>query len=100
MVYFRTEKLFEGRPNIIDSILNKEIQLIVNTPIGKQSQYDDSYIRKAAIKYRIPYITTITAALASVKGIAAYKANRFKQDSLKSLQEYHGCGDRQENKGE
>lgn len=94
------KKLFEGRPNIIDSILNKEIQLIVNTPIGKQSQYDDSYIRKAAIKYRIPYITTITAALASVKGIAAYKANRFKQDSLKSLQEYHGCGDRQENKGE
>ncbi|NLG89440.1 MAG: carbamoyl-phosphate synthase large subunit [Clostridiaceae bacterium] len=85
------KKLFEGRPNIIDSILNKEIQLIVNTPIGKQSQTDDSYIRKAAIKYRIPYITTITAALASVKGIAAYKANRLKQDSLKSLQEYHGC---------
>ena len=87
------KKLFEGRPNIIDNILNKEIQLVVNTPIGKQSQTDDSYIRKAAIKYGIPYITTITAALASVKGIAAYKANRIKQDSLKSLQEYHGCSD-------
>ncbi|MBL7215092.1 MAG: carbamoyl-phosphate synthase large subunit [Phycisphaerae bacterium] len=79
-------KVYEGRPNIIDRIKNKEIQLIINTPIGKQSQYDDSYIRKAAIKYKIPYITTATAAAASAKGIAA----KQKSDTeVKSLQEYH-----------
>ncbi len=90
-------KLYEGRPNIIDCILNKDIHLIVNTPVGKQSQYDDSYIRKAAIKYKIPYITTITAALASVKGIAAYRETHPNEDSIKSLQEYHGS---EEMKGE
>ena len=82
-------KLYEGRPNIADAILNKEIQLVVNTPVGKQSQYDDSYIRKTAIKHKIPYITTITAALASVKGIAAYRADHVKEDKVKSLQDYH-----------
>jgi carbamoyl-phosphate synthase large subunit len=49
-------KIYEGRPNITDAIKNGEIQLVINTPSGKQSQYDDSYIRKAAIKYKIPYI--------------------------------------------
>ncbi len=79
-------KVYEGRPNIIDCIKNKEIQLIINTPIGKQSQHDDSYIRKAAIKYKIPYITTATAAAATAKGIAA----KLKRDAdVKSLQEYH-----------
>jgi carbamoyl-phosphate synthase large subunit len=83
------KKLYEGRPNIADSILNKEIGLVVNTPIGKQSQYDDSYIRKTAIRYKIPYITTITAALASAKGIAAYRKDHLKEDKVKSLQDYH-----------
>jgi len=83
------KKLYEGRPNIIDSIMNKEIQLIINTPIGKQSQHDDSYIRKTAIKYKIPYITTLTAALASAKGIKAYKETHIQEDNVKSLQEYH-----------
>jgi len=79
-------KVYEGRPNIIDEIKNKGIHLIINTPVGKQSQYDDSYIRKAAIKYKIPYITTATAAAATAKGIAA----RQKYDTdVKSLQEYH-----------
>ncbi len=85
----RVNKMFEGRPNIADSILNREIQLVVNTPVGKQSQYDDSYIRKTAIKLKIPYITTITAALASAKGIAAYRKDHVKEDKVKSLQEYH-----------
>jgi len=85
----KVKKMFEGRPNIVDLILNGEIQLIVNTPAGKQSQHDDSYIRKSAIKYRIPYITTMTAALASVKGIAAYKQNHGTDDKVKSLQSYH-----------
>ncbi len=79
-------KLQEGRPNIDDAIKNGEIQLVINTPIGKASQYDDSYIRKAAIKYKVPYITTAAAASAAAKGIAAFK--RGKSD-VKSLQEYH-----------
>ena len=65
-------KMHEGRPNIMDSIKNGEVQLIVNTPAGKMSKYDDSYIRKAAIKYKIPYITTTAAAAAAAKGIAAF----------------------------
>lgn len=83
------KKIYEGRPHIIDLIMNSEIQLIVNTPSGKQSQYDDSYIRKSAIKYHIPYITTMTAALASVKGIKVYKHDHAKEDKVKSLQSYH-----------
>ncbi len=79
-------KLHEGRPNIDDAIKNKEIQLVINTPIGKASQYDDSYIRKAAIKYKVPYITTLAAASAAAKGIAAFRNGR---SGVKSIQEYH-----------
>lgn len=79
-------KLQEGRPNIVDAIMNSEIQLIVNTPIGKNSQQDDSYIRKTAIKYKVPYITTLAAALASAKGIAAHRKSPV---GVKSIQEYH-----------
>ena len=79
-------KLFEGRPNIADAIKNGEIQLVVNTPIGKQSVHDDSYIRKAAIKYKIPYITTTAAAIAAAKGIAARIQGK---EEIRSLQEYH-----------
>ena len=80
------KKLHEGRPNIIDAITNGRIQLVVNTPIGKLSQHDDSYIRKSAIKYKIPYITTLAAAVAAAEGIAAYRSGG---SSVKSLQEYH-----------
>ncbi|MDQ2084828.1 carbamoyl-phosphate synthase large subunit [Herbivorax sp. ANBcel31] len=83
------KKLHDGRPNIVDGIMNKEIQLVINTPSGKLSQHDDSYIRKAAIKHNIPYITTITAASASAKGIAAYKETQTKDNGVKSLQNYH-----------
>jgi len=83
------KKLYEGRPNILDSITNKEIQLIINTPIGKNSNTDDSYIRKAAIKHKIPYITTITAATASAVGIEAYQEASTKESQAKHLQEYH-----------
>jgi carbamoyl-phosphate synthase large subunit len=79
-------KEHEGRPNITDAIRNKEIQLVINTPEGKQSKYDDSYIRKAAIKYRVPYITTLAAATAAAKGIAAYRDGN---PDVKSLQSYH-----------
>jgi carbamoyl-phosphate synthase large subunit len=80
------KKMHEGRPNIVDGIMNKEIHLVVNTPSGKLSKEDDSYIRKAAIKYKVPYITTLSAALASAKGISAFRKG---QGEVKSVQEYH-----------
>jgi len=83
------KKLYEGRPNILDSISNKKINLIINTPRSKTSELDDSYIRKIAIKNKVPYITTMTAALASVKGISAYIKNNLTEPKKKSLQEYH-----------
>jgi carbamoyl-phosphate synthase large subunit len=79
-------KMHQGRPNIVDAITNGEIQLIINTPAGKLSKYDDSYIRKAAVKHKIPYITTTAAAAAAAKGIAA---SRNKEAQVQSLQEYH-----------
>jgi carbamoyl-phosphate synthase large subunit len=82
-------KMHEGRPNIMDSIKNGEVQLIVNTPAGKMSKYDDSYIRKAAIKYKIPYVTTTAAAAAAAKGIAAFR--EAGSAMVKSLQRYHGA---------
>jgi carbamoyl-phosphate synthase large subunit len=82
----KVQKLQEGRPNVLDKIMNREIALVVNTPSGKNSQFDDSYIRKAAIRYRIPYITTLRAALASAKGIAERRKGAA---GVKSLQEYH-----------
>ena len=79
-------KMHEGRPNIVDAIKNGDIQLVINTPSGKLSEHDDSYIRKAAIKYKIPYITTTAAALAAAKGIAAFRDGKH---TVRSLQEYH-----------
>ena len=81
------DKLHEGRPNVVDIIKNNEVQLVINTPIGKLGKTDDSYIRKAAIKYSIPYITTLAAAVAAARGIAAAKE---KVAEVKSLQAYHG----------
>jgi carbamoyl-phosphate synthase large subunit len=84
------EKIFKihqgGRPNITDAIKNGEIQLVINTPRGRRGAEDDSYIRRAAIKHRIPYITTTAAALAAAKGIAA---RRQQETGVKSLQDYH-----------
>jgi carbamoyl-phosphate synthase large subunit len=80
------KKQHEGRPNIVDGIMNKEIHLVINTPVGKLSQFDDSYIRKAAIKHKVPYITTMPAALAAAKGIAE---RRDARTQVHSLQGYH-----------
>ena len=79
-------KLQEGRPNITDEITNKQIQLVINTPLGRRGQHDDSYIRKTAIKHKLPYITTLAAAAAAAKGIAAYRRGKA---GVKSLQAYH-----------
>jgi len=79
-------KVHEGRPNIVDAIKNGEIDLLVNTPAGRLSEYDDSYIRKNAIRYKIPYITTTSAALSATNGIRERQNGQYK---VKSLQEYH-----------
>jgi carbamoyl-phosphate synthase large subunit len=79
-------KLHEGRPHLVDEMANKTINLVINTPAGKDSLHDDSYIRKAAIKYKIPYVTTAAAALAAAQGIAAA---RQCSSIVKSLQAYH-----------
>ncbi len=79
-------KLGYGRPDIVDAIKNQEIKLVVNTPSGKESKDDDSYIRKAAIKFNIPYITTTASATAAARGIAK---GRKGQTRVKSLQSYH-----------
>ncbi|MEJ6949522.1 carbamoyl-phosphate synthase large subunit [Natronospora cellulosivora (SeqCode)] len=79
-------KINQGRPNIVDAIKNGDIQLIINTPIGKQGKDDDSYIRSGAIQYKIPYITTTTATKASVNGIAAARKEDY---SVKAIQDFH-----------
>ena len=80
-------KIYEGRPNILDMMTNGDIQLIVNTPIDKASTYDDSYLRRNAIKLKIPYITTMAAAKAAAEGISHVK--RHGGSTLRSLQEWH-----------
>ncbi|MCL2054865.1 MAG: carbamoyl-phosphate synthase large subunit [Oscillospiraceae bacterium] len=82
------KKLYEGRPNIEDAIKNRQLNMVINTPTAsKRSSEDDSYIRKSAIRYNIPYITTLTAALAGAKGIA--ERIRSTGSSICSIQEYH-----------
>ncbi len=83
----KVHKITEGRPNVIDLVVNKQVALVVNTPSGRRdARADDASIRKAAIKYRIPYLTTTAAALASAQGI---RAARESSGGIKSLQSYH-----------
>ena len=79
------KKLNEGRPNVADLIKNREVALIINTPIGRLGKIDDSCIRMLAIQYKIPYMTTIAAAKASAAGI---REALHGDSSPKSLQEY------------
>lgn len=83
----KVKKRFEGRPNVQDLITNGDIQLVINSPVGKDSIYDDSYLRKTAIKAKVPYMTTIAAALATAKGI--HSINKNGNSEVKSLQELH-----------
>ncbi len=80
-------KLQEGRPNILDLITNGKIDLVINTPIGKERNVDDGYLRKAAIKKKVPYMTTMAAAKATVSGIKSMKMPGC--GVVKSLQELH-----------
>ena len=81
------KKMQEGRPNILDMITNGDFDLIINSPVGKDSVHDDSYLRKAAIKAKIPYVTTIAAAKATAKGILYVQ--KHGNGEVKSLQEIH-----------
>ena len=79
-------KVSVGRPHVVDAIKNQEIQLIVNTPSGGETKRDGYEIRRAAIKFNIPYTTTIAGAMAMCKGIAALKKKSL---SVKTIQEYN-----------
>ncbi|KAI4448990.1 Carbamoyl-phosphate synthase large chain [Eubacterium plexicaudatum ASF492] len=83
MVY----KLHEGRPDMRDLITNGKIDLIINTPVGRESHVDDSYLRKAAIKKKVPYMTTMAAAKATVSGILSLK--KHGSSEVRSLQQLH-----------
>ncbi len=83
----KIKKVSEGRPNTLDAITNGEIDLIINSPVGKDSVNDDSYLRKAAIKARVPYMTTIAAAKATASGI--HYVRTHEANEVKSLQELH-----------
>jgi carbamoyl-phosphate synthase large subunit len=81
-------KIGRGRPNVLDLILNKQVDLVLNTPSPRRdAQADGSSIRKAALKYRIPYMTTLAAALMSARGIAAERLSG--KGEVESIQEYH-----------
>lgn len=82
------KKLYEGRPNVLDLITNGDIDLIINSPIGNDSVHDDSYLRKAAIKAKIPYMTTIAAARATAEGILYVR--KAGNGEVHSLQTLHG----------
>jgi carbamoyl-phosphate synthase large subunit len=77
----------EGRPHVVDHLINREIDLVVNTPLGRESHEDDASIRQTALKYDIPCITTLSGAMAAVEGIAAWKAGGLE---VASLQQLHG----------
>jgi carbamoyl-phosphate synthase large subunit len=81
-----TSKLNEGRPNVLDVITNNEVSIVVNTPNDKKGAADDSYIRKAVIKGRIPYMTTMAEAKACIAGLKAVQAGN---SGVKSLQAFH-----------
>ena len=83
-------KIGGGRPDVIDVILNKEVCLVINTPKAKRNYAEDrKTIRKACLKYKVPYITTLAGALAAVKGIESVKNGNGGEGGVKSLQEYH-----------
>jgi carbamoyl-phosphate synthase large subunit len=79
-------KVREARPNVVDAIKNHEIDLIINTPLGQRSRFDEYAIGRSAIKYRVPLITTLSAAEAIVRGLRSYKKKPL---DYKCLQDYY-----------
>ncbi len=90
----RVLKAYEGRPNIRDYVLNDAVDLLINSPAGKEIQHDDSYLRKAAIRARIPYITTPAGARAAAEGIRAIAKDG--EVELRELKEWHALIDEEE----
>ena len=83
-------KIGGGRPDVIDMVMNKEVCLVINTPRAQRNYAEDrKTIRKACLKYKVPYITTLAGALAAVKGIEAVKNGNGGEGGVRSLQEYH-----------
>ncbi len=80
------QKLHEGRPNGVDLMLNGDVRLLINTPLGKHAQYDDYRLRQTAIAHRISYTTTMSAAAAAGDAILALRSRR---PTVRSLQEWH-----------
>jgi carbamoyl-phosphate synthase large subunit len=81
-------KVNEGRPNIVDHIKSGDVALVINTPLGRVSHFDEQAIRRAALQYNVPCVTTMTGAQALVEALAAYNNNGVSQ-SARSLQELH-----------
>jgi carbamoyl-phosphate synthase large subunit len=81
-------KVNEARPNIVDLLVSGEVALLINTPLGKKSQYDDYAMRRAAIAYKIPYCTTLSAASAAFDAAVAFRSRRRQ---VKSLQERYAA---------
>jgi carbamoyl-phosphate synthase large subunit len=79
-------KVGEGRPNIVDHIINGQVQWIINTPLGAESKFDERAIRRSAIENNVPIMTTLAAARA---GVQAIRALREGAPAVKSIQEYH-----------
>ncbi len=79
-------KVHEGRPNVVDLLLSGEVQLLINTPLGKLTQQDDYILRQAALQHRVPYTTTMSAANAACDAIIAL---RSRVGEVRSLQEWH-----------
>jgi carbamoyl-phosphate synthase large subunit len=79
-------KVNEGRPNVVDHILNNQVQLIVNTPLGRESFFDDLAMRRVAMMHSIPCITTLTGASAAVEAIRASLAQSL---DVRAIQDYH-----------
>jgi carbamoyl-phosphate synthase large subunit len=88
----RVLKVHEGRPNVVDHLINGEIDLVVNTPIGREGHVDDAYIRQTALKHNVPCITTLSGARATVEGIRALRAGRLEVYSLQDLYAAAGSG--------
>jgi carbamoyl-phosphate synthase large subunit len=79
-------KHYEGRPSIIDMIKNNEIQLVINTPLGETARYDEYIMGQTAMRYKVPFLTTLAAASAALSGITAQKNE---QPTCRSIQEYY-----------
>ena len=82
-------KHYEGRPSIIDNVKNGEVQILINTPLGENARYDEFVMGQTAMRYKIPFFTTLAAASASLEGIKALRSGKI---SVTSLQEYYAMG--------